>query len=296
MGQWRAAGPGTRLTAKTRYRQADAACVVIAVDGDRFELAFDEPQWAVTPGQSAVLYREEASLGGGVIESASMTRLHRSPALGARRAMSRKALFFTLSLSVASGAGLVACGGGEDAAPVATPHHAGAVTQPESVTDAAPATAAGGRQRRRRPSRRRPAASAAAAPLHRRRARRRRRSRSTSAHRHRRSLQVASCRSSRSSPPVSTPVGHGISARWTTAGHAEGRNAGAGECQWRDDLRADHRRSDRRFRRTGWPTRCRARSAVQPEHRIVASTLRTRSREPAAPTAPLSRARTSMPR
>ncbi len=74
--------PGTRLTAKTRYRQADAACTVIAAEGDRFELAFDEPQWAVTPGQSAVLYREEASLGGGVIERASMARLPRSLALG----------------------------------------------------------------------------------------------------------------------------------------------------------------------------------------------------------------------
>jgi len=73
---------GTRLTAKTRYRQADAPCVVSAVGGDRFELSFDEPQWAVTPGQSAVLYREEASLGGGVIEGASMTRLSRSLALG----------------------------------------------------------------------------------------------------------------------------------------------------------------------------------------------------------------------
>ncbi|MCX7901867.1 MAG: tRNA 2-thiouridine(34) synthase MnmA, partial [Burkholderiaceae bacterium] len=60
--------PGTRLTAKTRYRQADAACTVVRVDGSRFELAFDEPQWAVTPGQSAVLYQGEVSLGGGVIE------------------------------------------------------------------------------------------------------------------------------------------------------------------------------------------------------------------------------------
>jgi tRNA-specific 2-thiouridylase len=71
----RAPEPGARLTAKTRYRQADAGCTVAAVDGDRFELAFDEPQWAVTPGQSAVLYCGEASLGGGVIESASMARL-----------------------------------------------------------------------------------------------------------------------------------------------------------------------------------------------------------------------------
>jgi tRNA-specific 2-thiouridylase len=69
---------GTRLTAKTRYRQVDAACVVTSVKDGRFELAFDEPQWAVTPGQSAVLYREEASLGGGVIASTAVTRLERS--------------------------------------------------------------------------------------------------------------------------------------------------------------------------------------------------------------------------
>jgi len=73
---------GTRLTAKTRYRQGDAACVVTAVDGNRFELTFEEPQWAATPGQSAVLYREEASLGGGVIEGTSMAKLPRTESLG----------------------------------------------------------------------------------------------------------------------------------------------------------------------------------------------------------------------
>jgi tRNA-specific 2-thiouridylase len=71
---------GSRLTAKTRYRQADAACTVAAVDDSGFTLVFDEPQWAVTPGQSAVLYREEASLGGGVIAAATATRLPASPA------------------------------------------------------------------------------------------------------------------------------------------------------------------------------------------------------------------------
>lgn len=55
------------LGAKTRYRQSDAACSLIAVGGDRFELNFDEPQWAITPGQSAVVYRGEICLGGGII-------------------------------------------------------------------------------------------------------------------------------------------------------------------------------------------------------------------------------------
>jgi tRNA-specific 2-thiouridylase len=53
--------------AKTRYRQADSACE-LRVEGDAaFELDFAAPQWAVTPGQSAVLYRGEVCLGGGVI-------------------------------------------------------------------------------------------------------------------------------------------------------------------------------------------------------------------------------------
>lgn len=71
---------GTRLAAKTRYRQADAECVVSAARKDRFEITFVEPQWAVTPGQSAVLYQGEVSLGGGVIEATTTTRLDHTPA------------------------------------------------------------------------------------------------------------------------------------------------------------------------------------------------------------------------
>jgi tRNA-specific 2-thiouridylase len=54
--------------AKTRYRQADAACAITALDANRCELAFDQPQWAVTPGQSMVLYAGDVCLGGGVIQ------------------------------------------------------------------------------------------------------------------------------------------------------------------------------------------------------------------------------------
>jgi tRNA-specific 2-thiouridylase len=59
------------LAAKTRYRQADAACRLADQGSGRFALAFDTPQWAVTPGQSAVLYQGDVCLGGGVIASAS---------------------------------------------------------------------------------------------------------------------------------------------------------------------------------------------------------------------------------
>ena len=62
-----APGAGERLGAKTRYRQADATCTIGLGDPGRFTLAFGEPQWAVTPGQSTVLYRGEECLGGGVI-------------------------------------------------------------------------------------------------------------------------------------------------------------------------------------------------------------------------------------
>jgi tRNA-specific 2-thiouridylase len=57
--------------AKTRYRQADAACTLAQVAGVTFRLDFADPQWAVTPGQSAVLYDGEVCLGGGVISGAS---------------------------------------------------------------------------------------------------------------------------------------------------------------------------------------------------------------------------------
>jgi tRNA-specific 2-thiouridylase len=60
---------GARFSARTRYRQLDMDCE-LRNDGEReFELEFGEPQWAATPGQSAVLYDGEVCLGGGVIFS-----------------------------------------------------------------------------------------------------------------------------------------------------------------------------------------------------------------------------------
>jgi tRNA-specific 2-thiouridylase len=57
--------------AKTRYRQADAACTLADGANGAFALRFAQPQWAVTPGQSAVLYDGEVCLGGGIIAAAA---------------------------------------------------------------------------------------------------------------------------------------------------------------------------------------------------------------------------------
>ena len=54
-------------TAKTRYRQADAVCTLSRVLESEIKVDFANPQWAVTPGQSVVLYDGEVCLGGGVI-------------------------------------------------------------------------------------------------------------------------------------------------------------------------------------------------------------------------------------
>jgi tRNA-uridine 2-sulfurtransferase len=54
--------------AKTRYRQADAECTLVRTETDRCEVEFGQAQWAVTPGQSVVVYAGDVCLGGGIIE------------------------------------------------------------------------------------------------------------------------------------------------------------------------------------------------------------------------------------
>ena len=57
--------------AKTRYRQGDATCKLDLKNNQSglndFSLDFNAQQWAITPGQSAVLYLNEVCLGGGII-------------------------------------------------------------------------------------------------------------------------------------------------------------------------------------------------------------------------------------
>jgi tRNA-specific 2-thiouridylase len=69
---WIAGAPpetGSGLSAKTRYRQTDAPCT-LERDATGVTVRFASPQWAVTPGQSVVIYRGDVCLGGAVIERA----------------------------------------------------------------------------------------------------------------------------------------------------------------------------------------------------------------------------------
>jgi len=66
---WIASAPseGVNLSGKTRYRQADSPCTLSRVLDSEIKVDFPAPQWAVTPGQSVVLYDGEVCLGGGII-------------------------------------------------------------------------------------------------------------------------------------------------------------------------------------------------------------------------------------
>ena len=63
------AGPREPLgcMARCRHRQPLQACRV-SIDGDRLQVRFDQPQRAITPGQSVVLYDGEVCMGGGIID------------------------------------------------------------------------------------------------------------------------------------------------------------------------------------------------------------------------------------
>ena len=52
------------VTVKTRYSSKEAKAKIIQ-DGSNIKVVFDEPQKAITPGQSAVFYVDDIVLGGG---------------------------------------------------------------------------------------------------------------------------------------------------------------------------------------------------------------------------------------
>lgn len=56
--------------AKTRYRQPDAPCEIDALSTMEVDIRFGQKQWAITPGQSAVVYESNVCLGGGIITAA----------------------------------------------------------------------------------------------------------------------------------------------------------------------------------------------------------------------------------
>lgn len=67
----RAALPaGLRVQAKVRYKDEATSASIGTVNGESFELWFDEPKRAITPGQSVVIYEGEELVAGGIIEGA----------------------------------------------------------------------------------------------------------------------------------------------------------------------------------------------------------------------------------
>ena len=71
---WVAGGPPAggpfEAEVRIRYRGDDVPCAAEAIDTDRVRVEFRAPQRAVAPGQSAVVYRGDAVLGGGRIVEA----------------------------------------------------------------------------------------------------------------------------------------------------------------------------------------------------------------------------------
>ena len=54
-----------KVNVKTRYSSSEAPATIYKEDDDKIKIVFDEPQRAVTPGQSAVFYLGDIVLGGG---------------------------------------------------------------------------------------------------------------------------------------------------------------------------------------------------------------------------------------
>ena len=66
----------TKATVKIRYNDPGTAGVASPLsDNSKFEVAFDEPRIAITPGQAVVLYDKDTVLGGGWIEGPGVRRL-----------------------------------------------------------------------------------------------------------------------------------------------------------------------------------------------------------------------------
>jgi len=57
-----------KVKAKIRYRHTRADATIYPLEKNRVKIVFNEPQFAITPGQAVVFYKNEEILGGGWIE------------------------------------------------------------------------------------------------------------------------------------------------------------------------------------------------------------------------------------
>jgi tRNA-specific 2-thiouridylase len=57
------------LSARVRHRHKEVAATVIPVADDSARVIFQQPQPAITPGQSVVFYQSDTVIGGGIIDS-----------------------------------------------------------------------------------------------------------------------------------------------------------------------------------------------------------------------------------
>ena len=63
---WHAPVAGSfRATVQIRYNHSGAPATVTVTSPDEFEVQFDEPVFAITAGQAAVVYDGDVLLGGG---------------------------------------------------------------------------------------------------------------------------------------------------------------------------------------------------------------------------------------
>ena len=58
-----------RASVQIRYRHAAAPALVEPHAGPTLKITFDTPQWAITPGQAAVIYDDDTVIAGGIITS-----------------------------------------------------------------------------------------------------------------------------------------------------------------------------------------------------------------------------------
>jgi tRNA-specific 2-thiouridylase len=56
------------ISAKIRYRQDDQECKITELSKNNCKVIFNNPQFAITPGQSIVFYLNNQCLGGAIID------------------------------------------------------------------------------------------------------------------------------------------------------------------------------------------------------------------------------------